>query len=384
MVKKGGFFFHTDSAVVYISVYLLVVGWSVCLVQGHAGVDLPGPGQDAPVQVKQPLPLKARCRQRLAGRGGPAAGLAVHQQVPVARELVRHRRRLSVWHQRVREGQADNLCLLGQPHVQDEGRPAPRQPRRRRRRAHPPEPLLFGRRLGRGGPHAAEPLVVHQLVDLGIGPPPDLDLSESHAQRIVDKDAAGKDVPLAQDELDHLCCLYTPNHTRQNSQHTSFCTRRYLPRGRGLGQEVPVGGPDARRPVPHAGLALEPQDRPIYTRYIQDCAGVVDQVLGWEIIRAVQHYVITAEHPQRVVAGQLDPVQHHLAVRVEVGHARRRRFHLGLADRAGSVGHLPLQVALVHHVVVHQADAAHAGGREVEQRGAPQAARPDQAHRGGL
>jgi hypothetical protein len=46
--------------------------------------------------------------------------------------------------------------------------------------------------------------------------------------------------------------------------------------------------------------------------------------------------------------------------------------------------HLAVQVGLVHHVEVDQAQPAHARGGEVKGQGRAQAARADEQHRGSL
>ena len=45
-----------------------------------------------------------------------------------------------------------------------------------------------------------------------------------------------------------------------------------------------------------------------------------------------------------------------------------------------TVGHLPVQVALLHQVVVHNAERAHAGTRQVERDGASEPAGADHQH----
>ena len=57
-----------------------------------------------------------------------------------------------------------------------------------------------------------------------------------------------------------------------------------------------------------------------------------------------------------------------------------RRLDLRLADPLGVVDHLALEVRLVDHVVVDDAERPDSGRREVERRRRAEAARADQQH----
>ena len=85
-----------------------------------------------------------------------------------------------------------------------------------------------------------------------------------------------------------------------------------------------------------------------------------------------------------VVGGERLVVDIHLDVRVEIEHALAGRFDLQLADAGGAVDHLALQVGVIHHVVIHQADAPDPGRRQVQRHRRAQPARADDQHRGGF
>ena len=59
-------------------------------------------------------------------------------------------------------------------------------------------------------------------------------------------------------------------------------------------------------------------------------------------------------------------------------------FGFGAAHIGGGVEHLPLEVALVHGIEIEQAQGAHAGGGQVLQHRAAQAAAAHYQHAGGL
>ncbi len=60
------------------------------------------------------------------------------------------------------------------------------------------------------------------------------------------------------------------------------------------------------------------------------------------------------------------------------------RLQLGPADVGGAVQHLALQVAEIDHVEIDQADAADAGGGEVQAQRRAEAAGADEQDAGGL
>jgi hypothetical protein len=77
-------------------------------------------------------------------------------------------------------------------------------------------------------------------------------------------------------------------------------------------------------------------------------------------------------------------VEHDVDQRVDLLHGGLRALGLGPADVALAVDDLALQVALVDDVEVDDAERADAGGREVHQRRAAEAARADGEHLGVL
>ena len=60
------------------------------------------------------------------------------------------------------------------------------------------------------------------------------------------------------------------------------------------------------------------------------------------------------------------------------------RFDLGFADPAGAVDHLALQVAVVHHVEIDDAQAPYPGSSQIKQQGRAEAAGANAEHRSRL
>ena len=65
-------------------------------------------------------------------------------------------------------------------------------------------------------------------------------------------------------------------------------------------------------------------------------------------------------------------------------HLLGGRIQLLAAHVGGAVDHLALQVGEIHHVEIHQADAADAGGCQIQPQRRAQPARAHQQHFGGL
>ena len=109
-------------------------------------------------------------------------------------------------------------------------------------------------------------------------------------------------------------------------------------------------------------------------------AGVVHQVPRAEVVAAVDDQIVGPEQIERVVAVQPDAmlVDRHVGVQLADGLARRLR--LRHADALGIVEHLALQVRLVDHVVVHDAQPAHARRGQVEPRRRAQPAGADEQY----
>src|SRR5208282_6325532 len=103
-----------------------------------------------------------------------------------------------------------------------------------------------------------------------------------------------------------------------------------------------------------------------------------------KIVRAVGHDVELAKQLQRVGAGQFRVER----PQVEVGIDRLQLVGGGVeflaADVSGGVDDLPLQVRIIHHVEVHNAERADARSRQVKRKRRPESARADAQNFRGL
>src|SRR5690606_29181230 len=109
---------------------------------------------------------------------------------------------------------------------------------------------------------------------------------------------------------------------------------------------------------------------------------VGDEVARGEVVRAVEHHVVAAQHVERVVRVEAHHVLDDAHVRVDVRDGLARGVDLAPPDVGPAVDHLALEVGRVDDVVVDDPDRADARRREVQQGGAAEAARADDEHPG--
>src|SRR4051812_14590987 len=87
---------------------------------------------------------------------------------------------------------------------------------------------------------------------------PELQLAESHPQRVVNQEASDQRLADAGDELDRFGRLNHTNHTWQHAEHAAFgAARDQTGRGR-LRVQAPIAGALFR--PEHGGLAFEPEN----------------------------------------------------------------------------------------------------------------------------
>ena len=234
---------------------------------------------------------------------------------------------------------------------------------------------------GRGGRRdAAELLVVDQLGDGGVVAADrtvrvlaELQLAETHPQRVVDQKAADERLADPHDQLDRLGGLDGAYHAGQDPEHAALGAARHEAGRRRLGVQAAVAR--AVLGAEDRGLPLEAEDAAVGVRYAEDHAGVVDQIAGRKVVSAVDDDVVAAQHVERVGGRE----RHLVALDVDLGvdgvEAVTRRLQLRPPDVRRAVDDLPLQVAVVDHVEVDDAEPADAGPRPGTSRPASRAPR---------
>ena len=107
---------------------------------------------------------------------------------------------------------------------------------------------------------------------------------------------------------------------------------------------------------------------------------VVDEEAGREVVGAVDHDVVAVEDRQHVVGAEPDVVGHDVDVGVEQRERLLRRVDLAITDAIHVVQDLALQVRLVDHVHVDDAQRADAGRREIQRSRGAEPAGAEQQH----
>src|SRR6266511_3746147 len=296
-------------------------------VRRDAPVDRPGVAVDAAAEV--PGGGEARLPEQREGLGRAAAHLAVDDDRLGLGQLAEPAGQLPERDQ-LGPGQAVDPPLRRLAHVQQLDPPAVVEDR-----------LQLGR--GEGGAerrplrlvrdHAAEVLVVDQLgdrrvlaADRAVRVLAHPDVLEGQLQRVVDDQPAHQRLADAGDQLDGLVGLDRADRGAEHAEHAALGAGGHHPRrGRFRVQaavaRAVLGPEDADLPVeavdraPDVGLALQH-------------AGVVDQVAGGEVVRAVHHQVVAADQLAGVLRGQPGVVQGHAHERVDLGDLVARALEL--------------------------------------------------------
>jgi hypothetical protein len=115
-------------------------------------------------------------------------------------------------------------------------------------------------------------------------------------------------------------------------------------------------------------------------RLAQAHRGVVEGVSRFEVVRPVDDDVVPGDEPIDVVGPEPLDVLLHRRLGVERPDGRLGRVGLAHPEPVHAVEHLALEVRLLDHVVVDDADGADPGRREVQRDGRPETAGTDEQH----
>ena len=193
-----------------------------------------------------------------------------------------------------------------------------------------------------------------------------LELAEAHGERVDKKHAPNERLALAQNELDDLSGLDDADQAGKNAQHAALGTIGHQARRGRLGIEAAVAGPLARGK--DAGLALKPENRPVDVGLAREDAGIVDQVARGEVVSAVGYDVIVLEDFEGVLAPEHGFVLDHVERGIEGEEFFLGGVELTAANVPGGVDDLPLQVACVDHVEIHQPKRPDAGRGKIQRK----------------
>src|SRR5438552_3879066 len=238
--------------------------------------------------------------------------------------------------------------------------------------------LGAARALLRAG-DAAERFVVDELVDRGrlaaqrtMGVLLELEHRELHREGVEEEEPSDERLADAEDELDRLDGLDRAEDAGEHAEDAALRAARDEPGRRRLRVKTTIARPLPR--VEDARLTLETEDARVHVRLSLERRDVVAEVARREVVRAVEEDIILAQQLVRVLRPEERLVRVDRDARVEVAEAFGRGRELRTADVLLAVEDLPVEVRSVDDVAVHEADATHARGCEVERRGAAQSA----------
>src|ERR1039458_7191286 len=181
--------------------------------------------------------------------------------------------------------------------------------------------------------------------DRAIGILAQLEFAEAHVESVDQQQTADERFALAKYQFDDFSGLNDADQTGKNTQHATLgATGREAWRGR-FGVEAAVartlpGGEDA-------GVALKAKYGTVNVGLAEQNAGVVHQVAGREVVRAVGHDVVVLENLEGVGAGQHGLVFDDADGRVEGGKLFGGGVELLAANILGGVDDLALEVAQI-------------------------------------
>ena len=104
----------------------------------------------------------------------------------------------------------------------------------------------------------------------------------------------------------------------------------------------------------------------MHHRHAELHRGVVEQVAAGEVVGSVDHHVVPVEDVHDVVGAEANVIGDDVYVRVDRGEGLLGRVDLAFTDPVQVVEDLALEIRLVDHVHVDDADPSHPGGRQVQ------------------
>ena len=132
-----------------------------------------------------------------------------------------------------------------------------------------------------------------------------------------------------------------------------------------------------------ARLAFETENGAVDVRlFLREHAGVVREIARGEIVRAVDDDVVRANDVESVLAGETRIVKDHIDVRIEGVDGFPGGLRFGAANVGIGVENLTLQIRIIHHVEIRDAEFTDARGGEIQRDGRAQSARADAKNAG--
>src|SRR5579885_221451 len=202
--------------------------------------------------------------------------------------------------------------------------------------------------------------------------------AEFTGEGVIGHHATHQRLANVEQELDRLGRLQDTDDAGQHAQHARLgaaWSQRH--RGR-LWIETAIARPLVR--FEDGQLPLETEDAAMNDGLVGDDGGVVEQVARREVVSAIDDQIVVGDDARNIGLVQPLAVGDDLNLRVERLNGLASRLGLVLANTTGVVQNLALQVAVIHHVGVDDADGANTGGGQVIRGGRAEATGADEQH----
>src|SRR5699024_4079015 len=137
--------------------------------------------------------------------------------------------------------------------------------------------------------------------DRALRVPAEFQLAELHVESVVKHEASDERTAFAEGELQDFGGLDATDDAGQYAKNTTFGATGHHSRRRRFGIETAIArSAEVRRK--DAGLAFESENGAVDVRLLQQHAGVVGEVTGREVVRAVDDDVVVFDDVEGVLA----------------------------------------------------------------------------------
>ncbi|CAB5041307.1 unannotated protein [freshwater metagenome] len=184
-------------------------------------------------------------------------------------------------------------------------------------------------------------------------------LAKLHVSSIKGEVAADQRITKADNQLDGLYCLDAADDSREDSEHACLGATRGHFWWWGLGQHIAVSRPVLG--IKYSHLALKAEDRSVHNGNAKFHRSVVEHVAHREVVSPVYDDVVLRDDAFHIRSIKANIVRNHVDIWVEQGEGLFCRINLSLTYSICVVQNLALQIRLIDHVHVDNADGANTG-----------------------
>src|SRR5579864_6903882 len=199
--------------------------------------------------------------------------------------------------------------------------------------------------------------------DRSLGILSQLQLAESHRQRIEQQQPADERIAFTDDKFQDFVLLNRTYNSRQHSENASLGARRNQTWRRRFGIQAAVAR--TVRISKNAGLPFEAENRTVDVGLAEEHASVVNEIARREVVGAVHHDVVVSEDVERVFAREHRLKSVDLNVGIQAAQPLGCRLDFWTAYVVCAEKNLALKVGEVDFIEINEPDSANARRREI-------------------